>query len=110
MADNKTDYAKLSAEELVKLLEKKDADSKQSDSVIAELKKEIELKDQEVISETLFPTVKVGADTYDIVIPHFNFYDKKAMESTRYSASDVQKNDKLAAALVKQESGVLRKK
>lgn len=113
---NEKKYSELSPEELIKLLEKKDADleKKQNDlevseQVIGELKTDLAKKDDEILVAAAVPTVKVGKDTYEIVIPYFNHYDQKEQVTTHYSARDVQKDDKLAALLVKMGSGVLRK-
>ncbi|WP_028665928.1 hypothetical protein [Runella zeae] len=74
------------------------------DKIIEALK--VELKEakapQQATSAT--PTVKVGKDTYEIVIGRFSY------DGETYTAADVAKDEKLAAALVKEGSGVLVKK
>jgi hypothetical protein len=109
-------YSELGPEVLIKLLEKKDADleKKQNDlvlseQVIGELKTDLAKKDDEILVAAAVPTVKVGKDTYEIVIPYFNLYDPDSQTVDHFSTKDVIKDDKLAAKLVKMGSGVLRK-
>ena len=106
----------LSPEELIKLLELKDSEItakdnelKTSSEVIGELKTELSAKEEELLTASDIPTVKVGKDTYQIVIPGFHFYNQDERTTTFYTTRDVQKDDKLAAALVKMGSGVLLK-
>ncbi|MGX5854522.1 hypothetical protein ACWKW6_12800 [Dyadobacter jiangsuensis] len=101
------DYSKLSAEELVKLLQEKDEQIKTSEEVIGELQTELTAKEDEIME--LSPIVKVGKDSYEVVIPVFNLYDKDENKITEYTAKDVLKDNELAAKLIKQGSGVLRK-
>lgn len=108
MAD-KTDYSKLSPEELIKLLESKDADIATSEWLIGDLKTELTKKEEELLTAGPVQTVKVGNESYEIVIPAFKLYDVSSKEIVDYTALDVVKNDKLAASLVKSGSGVLQK-
>jgi hypothetical protein len=101
------DYSNLTPEQLIELLKQKDSELETSDQVIGELKEDLAAKEDELL--VLSPIVKVGKDQYEIVIPVFNLYDPKEQTTAHYTAKDVQKDDKLAAQLVKQGSGVLRK-
>lgn len=101
------DYSKLSPEELVKLLQDKDAQIQTSEQVIGELQTELTAKEDEIMQ--ILPIVKVGKDSYEVVIHVFKLYDKDENKITEYTAKDVLKNNELAAKLVKQGSGVLRK-
>lgn len=91
----------------MKLLEQKDEQIKTSEVVIGELQTELTLKEDEIME--LLPIAKVGKDSYEVVIPVFKLYDKDENKVTEYTAKDVLKDNDLAAKLVKQGSGVLRK-
>lgn len=80
-----------------------ETDLKTSEDYIAELKEVLAAKDNEVPTINGSPVVKVGSDSYEIVILSFN------LDGEKYSAADVVKNDKLASKLIKMGSGVLRK-
>ena len=101
------DYSKLSPEELIELLQKKDEQIKTSEEVIGELQTELTAKEDEIME--LLPIVKVGKDSYECVIPVFKLYDKDENKVTEYTTKDVLKDNDLAAKLVKQGSAVLRK-
>ena len=101
------DYSKLTPEELIKLLQEKDEQLKTSEEVIGELQTELTSKEEEIME--LAPIVKAGKDSYEVVIPVFKLYDKDENKVTEYTAKDVLKDNELAAKLIRQGSGVLRK-
>ncbi|MCA0231592.1 MAG: hypothetical protein LCH91_14060 [Bacteroidetes bacterium] len=69
--------------------------------IIASLEAEVaELKAEKGASPKA-QTVKIGKKTYTVSIPRFNFKGKS------YTASDVANDQKLAAELVEEQSGVL---
>lgn len=79
------------------------ADLETSETVIRELKAELEAAQKKATERSASgsPQVKVGKTTYDIVIPKFRYGGENK------TAEDVQKDNKLAAELVKAGSGVL---
>lgn len=131
MSTKKTDLTGLSQEELIKLVEDKEALIAQKDSELASKNQRIEAQEQLIAGkdqdlqtyETLVsdlkedlaskenavqtiggtPTVKVGKETYAIEIQAFSYKGEK------YTAADIIQNEKLAAELVKIGSGALRK-
>jgi len=80
------------------------ADLEVAGNIIQDLKIELEAAQKKASerSATGLPQVKVGKTTYDIVIPKFRFGGETK------TAEDVQKDNKLAAELVKAGSGVLQ--
>jgi len=131
MATKKIDLTGLSQEELIKLVEEKDVLISEKDSelivkdrkiaeqalvlsgkndeldtyekLVSELKEDLASKENQVQTIGGTPTVKVGKETYAIEIQAFTYKGEK------YTAADIISNEKLAAELVKIESGVLRK-
>ncbi|GAB2780444.1 hypothetical protein GCM10027275_24980 [Rhabdobacter roseus] len=100
----KEELEKLSKEELVQQVLKADEEISTSEAIIQELKAELAKAADEILTASGVPTVKVGKDTYEVVIPTFRY------KGNQYTALDVVKDDKLAAELVKRGSGVLLKK
>lgn len=98
-----TDLTKLTPEELIKLIQEKDADLQASENYISELKEDLEKKDSEVSTIGGTPIVKSGKDTYLIAIPSFTY------KGSKYTVSDLLSDEKLVAELVKMQSGVLVK-
>lgn len=80
------------------------AEIEAKDKIIEALKVELSTTKAEAAKPQTIPTVKVGKDTYEVVIPRFQF------EGETYTAADVVKNEKLAATLVKEQASVLVKK
>lgn len=80
------------------------AEVEAKDKMIEALKEELKASKSEAAKPQTIPTVKVGKDTYEVVIPRFQF------EGETYTAADVVKNEKLAATLVKEQASVLVKK
>ena len=110
MSTTKTDLSKLSAEDLIKLLqekeqliEAKEQELADSESYISELKESLTDNVAGVSSIGGTPTVTCGKDTYMVAIHAFTFEEEK------YTTADLLKNEELVAALVEIESGVLVK-
>jgi uncharacterized coiled-coil protein SlyX len=70
----------------------------EQEAVIVELNKKVSEQDKAVKAD--FPVIKIGKESYQIVIPKFR-YDGKV-----YTAADLKNEPELAKTLLEEKSGV----